>query len=152
MANIKKREEQTAVIEAEVVRENINRALIQMPELISFDSLDPANEMLALMCSVGQGVPAHERDGWRGTVVKWWFGPYTITDQKTGELITMPSLVLIPVEGEMCRLTGWPCVNTWVNILRHLGADRCRKGVAVKASLRASGVSGRDYWTVMPDA
>lgn len=152
MANIKKRQSGEVVLSEDMVRSNIQTAISQLPELISFDITDPEKEMLALRCAVDPGVPATQRDGWRGTVVQWWVGPYQVPDEETGEMITLPCLVLIPAEGELVRLTGWPAINHWAQILRAATAERCLRGIKVRVARRASSTTKGSYWCVLPDA
>lgn len=146
------RTDQRAIVPAEMVRENIRTAISQMPELVSFDVTDDENEMLSLRCAVDPGIPAAQREGWGGNVVKWWVGTYDVTDEKTGEIVTLPSLVLITDNGELARFSGWPAIKAWANLLRAASAERCIMGIKVRVSRRKSGTSPGSYWIVLPDA
>lgn len=141
-----------AVVPADIVRENCLAALARMPDLISFDPAEVENEMLAVRCATEMGIEAQKRDGWCGRVVKWWMGPYEIEDQQTGEIVVLPTLVLITWDGVLARFGGWPAIKSWAKIVRAAGAARCRQGIDVVVKRRASGTAGRSYWQVMADA
>lgn len=143
---------QRAVVPRGDVIASLQLILEQRPDLISFDPADKANELLAIRCAVDAGVPETRRDGWRGTVVTWWVGAYDLPDKESGELATIPSLVLIDSEGNLCRLTGEAAISSWAQIVRIAGAERCRQGLRVKVSRRKSSTSMGSYWQVLPDA
>lgn len=143
---------QRAVVPRGDVIASLQLIIEQQPELISYDTTDESNELLAIRCAVDAGVPEARRDGWRGTVNIWWVGPYEIPDKETGELVTIPSLVLIDSDGNLCRLTGEAAISSWAQILRIAGVERCRQGLRVKVSRRKSSTSMGSYWQVLPDA
>jgi hypothetical protein len=137
---------------AEVVRENIRTVLQQQPDLVSYDPSTDDGELLSLRCAVDPGVPATARDGWRNTVVHWGVAAYEVADEKTAEVLLLPSLALIAEDGDLVRLTGWPAIKSWSRIVQALGRERCQLGVKIKVVRRASGTAGRSYWLVLPDA
>lgn len=140
------------ILPAEVVRQNLATVLSQRPDLMSYDPTTDEGEMIGLRIAVEPGVPAQQRDGWRGTVVHWGISAQEIADEKTGELVTLPSLLLIPEGGEPVRLYGWPAIKSWAAIVKALGSDRCQLGVKVRVKRQPSSTAGRSYWTVLPDA
>ena len=140
------------ILPAEVVRQNIATVLSQRPDLMSYDPTTDEGEMIGLRIAVEPGVPAQQRDGWRWTVVHWGISAQEIADEKTGEVVTLPSLLLIAEGGEPCRLYGWPAIKSWALILKALGLDRCQLGVKVRVKRQPSSTAGRSYWTVLPDA
>lgn len=140
------------MLPAEVVRDNVRTALQQQPNLISYDPTTEEGELVSLRCAVDPGIPAQQRDGWRGTVVQWGISAYDVNDEQRGEIVTLPSLALISSERELIRLTGWPAIKSFGQIVRHLGIERCRRGVPIVVKRRASGTAGRSYWIVLPDA
>lgn len=140
------------VMEAgEIVHAQIKRVYEQCPGLISFDLESEAGQLLALRCAVDPGVAAAARDGWRGIVTGWWIGPYEVTEEKTGEIVTLPSLVLLASNGELCRLTGWPAINSWGHTVRASSDAMRQRGIPVRVMRRLSGTGGRSYWQVVPD-
>jgi len=140
------------ILPREVIQSNINVAIAKMPDLISFDTTDPANELLALRCAVDMGVPAAQRETWRGKVCKWWVGLYEFPDEKSGEMVSRECLVLINDQDQLLRLTGWPAINSWCMLLRAAGAERCCEGIAVRVIRRKSSTTMGSYWQVIPDA
>lgn len=138
------------VLPAEVIRENIRSVISKMPDLISFDPSDSAAEGLMLRCAVDPGIEAQKRDGWTATVNQWSVQAYDVEDEKSGEVVTLPSLCLIAEDGTLCRLTGWPAIKSWANLLRAAGAERCSLGVRIVVRRRPSGTAGRSYWLVLP--
>lgn len=152
MANIQKKGRQEVVPSEDMVKENVRTAIAQYPALISYDATDPANEMLMLRCAVEQGIPAQMRDGWRAVVTQWWTGTSQVPDEETGELVTLPCLVLISSEGELCRLFGWPVINSWARLLRAATLERVLKGIAVRVKRVPTATAGRSCWNVLPDA
>lgn len=151
MANIDAKNSRGIVMPREQVLEKIADILRRHPDLVSFDPLDEAYEHLVLRCKVDPG-PAHaERDGWEGCVCDWWFGSYTMTDDVTGELLTLPSLALVTVDGRLVRLTNSePAVRSWLVILREIGVERVKRGLNVCVTLRQSQTAGRHYWMILP--
>lgn len=137
---------------AEVVRDNVATVLRQHPGLVSYDPTTDEGEIVGLRCAVDPGVPAAQRDGWRGTVCHWGLSAQEVTDQKTGEVHVLPSLLLIPEEGEACRLYGWSAAKTWAKIVETLGVERCQLGVKIRVKRHPSGTAGKSYWVVLPDA
>jgi hypothetical protein len=142
----------TAILPAEIVRENCRAAIAKMPDLISYDPTDEENDTLIIRCATEMGVAAQVRDGWKGNVVTWWVGPYETEDEKTGEIVLLPTLVLITAAGELARYAGWPAIKSWAKIVRAAGAERCRRGIEVVVKRRPSGTAGRSYWQVVADA
>lgn len=149
---IPKTGEQQIALPAEVVRENIQTVLRQMPDLVSYDPTTDHGELLSIKMAVDPGIPAQQRDGWSGTVVEWGISSYDVTDPGTGEMVTLPSLALLTDRGELVRLTGWPAIRSWAAIVRAAGRERCQLGMAVVVKRRPSGTAGRSYWVVVPDA
>ncbi len=152
MANITRRSKGEVVLPEDAVRENIRTAIAQLPGLISFDVTDEANELLMLRCMTEQGIPAAMRDGWRANVVSWWCGTSQVPEEDTGELVTLPCLVLISDGGSLCRLYGWPAINSWARLLRAASVERCLKGILVRVKRVPTATAGRACWNVLPDA
>lgn len=152
MSNIVPRKGDGAVVPVEITRENCRAALAKMPDLISYDPTDADTEMLTVRCATEMGISSQQRDGWRGRVVTWWMGPYETEDEETGEVVTLPTLVLITTDGVLARYAGWPAIKSWAKIVRAAGAERCRQGIDVVVKRRPSGTAGRSYWQVMADA
>lgn len=134
-----------------VVEANLARHRERHEHAVSFDSTDPANEMLAVRCATDPGIPASMRDGWRGIVVSWWIGPYNYENEETGEVAVLPSLVLIDHKDSLVRLTGWPAISAWSGIMCAVSSERRSKGIPVVIRRRPSGTAGRSYWTVVVD-
>lgn len=143
---------QQTMLPAEVVRDNVSTVLRQRPDLISYDPTTDEGEMIGLICQVAPGVPATQRDGWRGTVCHWGLSAQEVTDKDTGEVSVLPSIYLHPEDGEGVRLYGWPAVKAWAAIVKALGVERCQLGVKVRVKRQPSGTAGRSYWVVLPDA
>lgn len=139
------------VPEPEEVRQAIQRIHAENHGAISYDVADEANELLHLRVQTDPGIAAQQRDGWRGVVREWAVTPWDITDETTGEVVTLPSLVLISDKGELVRLTGWPSVSSWAGIVRAAGVEKLRAGVPVVVKRRPSGTAGRSYWMVQID-
>lgn len=152
MSNIVPRKSGGAVVPADITRENCRAALAKMPDLISYDPTEEENEMLTVRCATEMGIAAQNRDGWKATVTAWWVGPYEMEDEETGEVVTLPTLVLLASSGELARFSGWPAIKSWAKIVRAAGAERCRKGIGVVVKRRSSGTAGRSYWQVMVNA
>lgn len=151
MANIQKQNGRGVIQTREVVSEKVQAILAKHPDLISFDPLDERYEALTMRCKTDPGPGHGERDGWEGQVCDWWFGAYTVVDQDTGELVTLPSLALITSDGALVRFSGSePAVRSWLVILREIGPDRVRQGLRVRVSLRPSQTAGRHYWLILP--
>lgn len=151
MANISVHQGGGIVVPRQQVLERIDDILRRHPDLISFDPLDETYERLVMRCKTDPGPSHDERDGWEGQVCDWYFGSYTMTDQDTGELITLPSLCLITVDGQLVRFSNSePAVRSWISILREIGPDRIRRGLQVRVSLRPSQTAGRHYWSILP--
>lgn len=151
MANIQPGNQRGSIMPREVVCEQVADVLRKYPELISFDPTDEAYDRLLMRCKTDPGPGHAARDGWEGQVCDWWFGVHTMTDQDTGELVTLPSLVLITTDGILMRFSGsGPAVRSWLAILREIGADRVRKGLMVRVRLQASQTAGRHYWLILP--
>lgn len=151
MANVSVPQPRGAIMPREVVMEKIQAVLTRHPDLMSFDPLDEKYEKTLMCLKLDPGCPREERDGWTGEVADWYFGPYTITDERTGELITMPSLVLMALDGRMVRLSNSePAVRSWLAILREIGVERVKKGINVRVSLRKSAQAVGPYWQIMP--
>lgn len=134
----------------DIVEVNVRELVSAHPDAISFDVADPANEMLALRCACDPGVASQVKDGLRATVKAWYVGTWTVTEQDSGRLLTLPSLVLITEREDLIRLTGWPCISSWATLLRAAGADRIRAGLPVVIRRRQSGTAGRSYWVILP--
>lgn len=151
MANISVPNGHGVVASREQVVERVEDILRRHPNLISFDPLEERYESLVLRCKIDPG-PAHsERDGWTGQVCDWWFGTNTIADKDTGELVTLPTLALITVDGQLIKfLNSEPAVRAWLAILRELGEERIKRGFMVRVSLRPSQTAGRHYWSILP--
>lgn len=152
MANIKKKEERAVVPTDDMVRANISTAISQYPHLVSFDVTDPDNEMTMLRCQVEQGIPSQLRDGWRATVVHWLPCATQVPNEETGELETLPCLVLIADNGELCRLYGWPAINSWLRLLNAASKERCLRGIKIRVKRVPTATAGRSCWNVLPDA
>lgn len=152
MSNVVPRKSGGAVVPAEITRDNCRAALAKMPDLISYDPTDEESELLTIRCATEMGIPSQQRDGWRACVAQWWVGPYETEDEETGEVVTLPTLVLISRDGELARYAGWPAIKSWARIVRAAGAERCRQGINVVVRRRPSGTAGRSYWQVMADA
>lgn len=152
MANIAKRSKGEVMLPEDMVRENVRTAISQLPGLVSFDVTDEANELLMLRCQTEQGIPAAMRDGWRGNVVQWWTGTAQVPDEDTGELVTLPCLVLIDDTSSLCRIYGWPAINSWARLLRAASVERCLKGIKVRVKRVPTATTGRSCWNVLPDA
>jgi hypothetical protein len=135
-----------------VVEENVANIISRHPDAISFDPSDEANEMLSLRCQTDPGIASQLKDGWRGIVNTWYVGTWQVPDEGTGEVMTLPSLVLLTTRNELVRLTGWPAINSWATLLRAAKADRIRQGLPVIIKRRPSGTAGHSYWLVLPDA
>jgi hypothetical protein len=150
MANVVPKPTPRAIAPADIVRDKVRNAIAKMPDLISFDPIDPQHESLALRCAVDPGVPAAQREGWTGTVVHWWVGTWEVPDGATGEVVLLASLVLITDRGETARYSSEPAIHSWAQILRAAGAERCRKGIKVRAVKRKSGTSPGSYWILLP--
>lgn len=142
---------QQVALPGEVVRSNIETVLRQIPDMVSYDPTTDRGEMLSLKLAVDPGIPAQQKDGWSGTVVEWGITASEITDQQSGEVVTLPSLALMDDKGYVVRLYGWPAIKSWASIIGHMGKERCQLGVAVVVKRRPSGVPGRSYWVVIPD-
>lgn len=139
------------VMPREVVVERIGAILRKYPELISFDPAEETSERLLLRCKTDPGPGHDERAGWEGEVTDWYFGPYTMTDRDTGELLTLPSLVLLTVDGRLIRFSSSePALRSWLTILRVVGVERVQRGLHVKVHYRASQAAGRHYWQILP--
>lgn len=139
------------IVPADIVRDKVHLTLAKFPDLVSFDPTDEANERIMLRCKLDPGVSREERDGFEGMITDWHFGTYTMTDEETGELKTMPSLALLTEEGRLIRLTNSePAVRAWLAILKELGVERVKRGLNVKICLRASSNQGRRYWQIIP--
>lgn len=151
MANVQKQNGRGVVQPRDVVVEKVQAIMAKYPDLVSFDPLDERYESLVMRCKTDPG-PAHsERDGWEGQVCDWYFGTYTMVNNDTGELVTLPSLCLITSDGVLVRFTNSePAVRSWLVILREIGADRIRQGLRVRCSLRSSQTAGRHYWIILP--
>lgn len=152
MANVQKKSRGEVIPAEDLVRENVRTAISQYPALISYDATDPANEMLMLRCAVEQGIPAASKDGWRAVVSQWWTGTSQVPDEESGEMVTLPCLVLISTDGELCRLYGWPVINSWARLLRAASLERCLRGIAVRVKRVPTATAGRSCWNVLPDA
>lgn len=150
MSGLVPRQGGEVVLPAEVVRENVRSVISKMPDLISFDPTDEANESLMLRCAVDPGVERGKVNGWVGTVVQWHVGTQEVPDEKTGEVATLPSLCLISDSGELVRTYGWPAIRAWARLLQAAGAERCALGITVRVSKRPSSTAGRSYWIVLP--
>lgn len=151
MANITVTNGSGSVMPREIVQERVSAILARHPDLISFDPLDDLNERMLMRCKVDPGAGHQERDGWEGMVSDWYFGTYTMTDQDTGELVTLPSLALLTCDGKLIRFTNSePAVRSWLAILHEIGVDRVRQGLMVRVALRASQTAGRHYWQILP--
>lgn len=151
MSNVTVSAKSGTVVPREVVMEKVADILRRYPDLISFDPLDEKYEALVHRCKVDPGPGHAERDGWTGEVSEWYFGTYTMTDEASGELITLPSLALVTTDGKLVRLVNSePAVRHWLAILREIGAERVRRGLRVKVALRASQTAGRHYWSIVP--
>lgn len=137
---------------ADMVREQVEKVLERSPGLISFDDESESGQLLALRCAVDQGIPAAQRDGWRGHVIGWWVGTTEVLDKDSGEIITLPCVALLAVNGELCRLCRWPAINSWASIVAHMTASQRESGIPVRVYRRQSGTGGRSYWQVTPDA
>lgn len=128
------------------------RALVSAnPDALSYDPSLAENELLHVRMMTDPGIDAGRRGGWRGFVYGWAVGTWTVMDQDTGEVVELPSLVLIGSEGALIRLTGWPAINCWSQILRYCPPDRVRAGLPVVITRRASGTAGRSYWSIQVD-
>jgi hypothetical protein len=136
---------------ADLVRANLATVLSQLPDLVSYDPTTDEGEMVSLKCAVDPGCPATEKNNWTGTVVHWGIAPWEGADPKTGELSTVPSILLVADDGRSCRPTGWPAIKAFAAILRHMGKERCQLGVQVRVVRRASSIPGRSYWSIIPD-
>lgn len=141
-----------AIEPAELVKQNITTVVSQFPDIISYDPTTDRGEMLSVTVAVDPGIPALQRDGWRGTITEWGIAPWEVKGNKEGEIVTVPSLVLIGSEGDVIRLTGWPAIRSWSQIVKVMGKERCQLGVSVVVKRRPSGTAGRSYWIVVPDA
>lgn len=151
MANISVHQGGGIFVPRQQVLERIEDILRRHPDLISFDPLDETYERVVMRCKTDPGPGHAERDGWEGQVCDWYFGSYTMTDDASGELITLPSLSLITVDGQLMRFTNSePAVRAWLSILREIGVERVKRGLHVRVSLRASQTAGRHYWTILP--
>lgn len=151
MANIAVHQGKGIVIPRQQVLERIEDILRRHPDLISFDPLDETYERLVMRCKIDPGPGHAERDGWEGQVCDWYFGSYTMSDETSGELITLPSLCLITVDGALVRfVNSEPAVRAWLAILREIGVERVKRGLHVRVSLRGSQTSGRHYWLILP--
>lgn len=151
MANIDVRTGRGVIMPREQVLERIADVLRRHPELVSFDPLDEKYESMVMRCKTDPGPSHAERDGWEGCVCDWYFGSYTMTDQDTGELVTLPSLALVTTDGRLVRLTNSePAVRSWLAILREIGAERVQRGLNILVSLRPSQTAGRHYWVILP--
>ena len=151
MANITVPSQRGVILPREAVIEKIGEILVRHPDLISFDVADERNERTYFAMKVDPGCGAAERNGWEGEVAEWYFGSYTITDEQTGELQTLPSLALMATDGRLIRFTNSePAVRSWLAILREIGVERVKKGVRVRVHLRASQTAGRHYWQILP--
>lgn len=151
MANITVSNGRGVVVAREQVVERVADIMRRHPDLISFDPLDETYERLVMRCKIDPGASHEERDGWEGQVSDWYFGTYTMTDQHSGELVTLPSLALVTVDGRLVRFTNSePAVRSWLSILREIGVERVKRGLQVRVSLRPSQTAGRHYWTILP--
>lgn len=151
MANISVHQGGGIVVPRQQVLERIEDILRRHPDLISFDPLDETYERLVMRCKIDPGATHEERDGWEGQVCDWYFGSYTMSDQTSGEMITLPSLSLITVDGRLARFTNSePAVRAWLAILREIGVERVKRGLNVRVCLRASQTAGRHYWSILP--
>lgn len=144
--------EQSVALPAEVVRENVQTVLRNMPDLVSVDPTTDRGELLALKLAVDPGIPAQQRDGWSGCVVEWSINAREAKGDREGEIVTLPSLALLSDKGEVVVLYGWPAIRSWAAILQNAGKERCQLGMPVVVKRRPSGTAGRSYWTVVPDA
>jgi hypothetical protein len=118
---------------------------------LSYDANAEENALLHLRCLTDPGVSAQQRDGWRGIVKQWACVPYDYEDGQTGEIVTLPCLVLISAKNELVRLSNWPAINSWAAIVRAAGVERCRAGIPVVVRRRQSSTAGRSYWSVQID-
>lgn len=143
---------QKALLPAEVVRENVQTVLRQLPDLVSYDPTTDRGEALAARLALDPGIPAQQRDGWSGTIVEWGVSAREARADKEGELTTLPALSLLSSNGEVIVLYGWPAIRSWAGIVGHFGKERCQIGVSVVVKRRPSGTAGRSYWVVVPDA
>jgi hypothetical protein len=151
VANISIPSGRGVVVPREVVQERIADVLRRHPDLVSFDPLDERYENLIMRCKLDPGVPKEERDGWTGQVCDWYFGTYSMVDDKTGEVMTLPSLSLWTSDGICCRLTNSePAVRAWLAILREIGVERVKRGLMVRVALRHSAGAVGPYWTILP--
>lgn len=133
------------------VRESVGELVERSPGALSYDPADPDAFLLHIRCQTDPGIPAQLRDGWKGVVRHWACVPYDVTDERTGENVTLPSLVLIDTNDVLIRLTNWPAISSWAAIVRSAGADKCRAGIPVIVRRRQSGTAGRSYWSVQVD-
>jgi hypothetical protein len=137
MANITVPNGRGVVIPREVVQEKVAAVLARHPELLSFDPLDAKYENILMRLKTDPGPPHSQRDGWEGMVCDWYFGTYTMTDDTTGELVTLPSLALVTSDGVIVRMTNSePAVRSWLVILGEIGPERV--------------TAGRHYWQILP--
>lgn len=97
------------------------------------------------------GIPPEERAGWTSSLVAWTISLYEIIDTDTGEVISVPSLILIPPDGDCCRLTGETAITSFASILRNGGEELLRAGMKVRVVRRNSQTVGRSYWLVVVD-
>lgn len=151
MANVSIPNGRGVVVPREVVVEKVQAVLMRHPELISFDMLDEALEPIVLRLKCDPGPTHDQRNGWTGLVNEWYFGTYTMTDESSGELVTLPSLVLLATDGRILRLTNSePAVRSWLSVLREVGVERVKKGLQVVCKLRPSQTAGKHYWQILP--
>lgn len=151
MANISVRQSGGVVQPREVIVEKVQAILRRHPDLVSFDPDEPRYESMVMRCKTDPGANHAERDGWEGQVCDWYFGTYTLSDDETGELITLPSLSLITTDGRLIRFTSSePAVRGWLTILREIGVERIKEGLNVRVTLRPSQTAGRHYWQILP--
>lgn len=128
------------------------RALIAAePDALSYDADDPAMELLHLRLATDPGCDAVDRDGWRGLAVHWQIGVWRAEKEDGGAPIILPSLALLAADGRLCRLSGWPAVNAWCQILTAVKPERIRAGIPIVVRKRQSGSTGRQYWSVSID-
>lgn len=137
--------------EPEETRALVERMTEQQNGALSYDPREEENALLHLRVQTDPGIAAQQRDGWRGVVREWAVTTWDVEDAHTGEVITLPSLVLISESGELVRLTGWPVVSSWSQVVRAAGVAKLRGGVPVIVKRRPSGTAGRSYWIVQID-
>lgn len=139
------------ILQTEQVRALVQRAVEQQPDLRHVRGSGEEAELRALKLATDTGIEAQRRDGWRAVVTDWWVSVETVEDVRTGELLTLPVLALLSVEGEVCRLSGLPALHCWQRLLEVAGVERLARGVPVRVRRRQSSTVGRSYWTIEVD-